>query len=203
MAGMGPPPTDPSKRRRRNATVATTKLPAEGRTGEVPPWPLIPDVTTKARRDLFARKVERLEDDLDAAAAEGNSTDRIEYRLDAAQEKLAILEAQLAEQERLELSLWTDLWGLPQAVQWERLSWMRDVAQYVRHKVLAELGDLNSAKEARQWSDRLGLTPLAMLRLRWEVVADEVAAQRERTGPAKSAARRRLKVVDPDAAAGG
>ena len=129
MAGMGPAPKPDGQRRRRNATVAMTKLPAEGRTGPVPDWPLIPDVTTKARRDLAAVKVERLEDDLAAAQDEGNNPDRIERRLDAAREKLAILEAQLAEQQALELRLWDDLWTLPQAVQWERLSWMRDVAQ--------------------------------------------------------------------------
>jgi hypothetical protein len=28
-------------------------------------------------------------------------------------------------------------------VQWERLGWTRDVAQYVRHKVIGELGDLD------------------------------------------------------------
>lgn len=197
MAGMGPAPKPDGQRRRRNATVAMTKLPAEGRTGPVPDWPLIPDVTTKARRDLAAVKVERLEDDLAAAQDEGNNPDRIERRLDAAREKLAILEAQLAEQQALELRLWDDLWTLPQAVQWERLSWMRDVAQYVRHKVLAELGDLNSGKEARQYSDRLGLTPLAMLRLRWAVVTDEVGEQRDKA-PAARLKARRLRVVDPD-----
>ena len=41
--------------------------------------------------------------------------------------------------------------------------------QYVRLKILAECGDLEAGKEARQWSDRLGLNPLAMLRLRWEI----------------------------------
>ena len=129
MAGMGPAPKPDGQRRRRNATVAMTKLPAEGRTGPVPDWPLIPDVTTKARRDLAAVKVERLEDDLAAAQDEDNNPDRIERRLDAAREKLAILEAQLAEQKALELRLWDDLWTLPQAVQWERLSWMRGGAQ--------------------------------------------------------------------------
>jgi hypothetical protein len=51
------------------------------------------------------------------------------------------------------------------------------VAQYVRHKVLGELGDINDAKEARQWSDRLGLSPMSMLRLRWGIDAPDAAAE--------------------------
>lgn len=195
MAGMGPPPKPDDQRRRRNATVAMTRLPAEGRKGPAPKWPLIPDVVLSAKRDLAAAKVEGLEFDL----AEGKPVDR---KLDAAKERLAILERQLAEQKALEASLWRDLWKLPQAVQWQRLGWTRDVAQYVRHKVLAELGDLDSAREARQWSDRLGLSPMAMLRLRWEVAADEVSERRGERQAAPQPARRRLKVVDAGAVAG-
>lgn len=195
MAGMGPPPKSDDQRRRRNATVAMTRLPAEGRKGPAPKWPLIPDVVVSAKRDLAEAKVEGLEFDL----AEGKPVDR---KLDAAKERLAILDRQLAEQAGLEASLWKDLWKLPQAVQWQRLGWTRDVAQYVRHKVLAELGDLDSAREARQWSDRLGLSPMAMLRLRWEVVADEVGERRSERQAAPQAARRRLKVVDAGAVAG-
>lgn len=170
-----------------------TALPAEGRKKPAPKWPLIPDVVMSARRDLAEAKVEKLRDDMQEALAEGKPLGNIERRLDGALEKLAILDRQLAEQARLEDELWRDLWGLPQAVEWERLSWMRDVAQYVRHKVMAELGDLDSAKEARQWSDRLGLTPLAMLRLRWRVAVDEVAERRDEKRVAS--ARGRIKAV--------
>lgn len=38
MAGMGPPPSP--NRRRRNSQAALLKLPAEGRQGDPPPWPL-------------------------------------------------------------------------------------------------------------------------------------------------------------------
>lgn len=197
MAGMGPPPKPDGERRRRNATVATTKLPAEGRKGAAPKWPLIPDVVTTAKRDVQQAKVETLEYDYDEAQSVGKSTSSVEKKLDAARERLAILNAQLAEQARLELVLWRELWKLPQAAVWERLGWTRDVAQYVRHKVLAELGDLDSAREARQWSDRLGLSPMAMLRLRWEVVANEVGARREdQQRKATQPSRRRLRVVD-------
>lgn len=194
MPGMGPPPKAPENRVRRNATPAMTALPAEGRTKPAPGWPLIPDVVLTARRDIAAAKVEDLRDKLNEAEAEGKPLGIIERRLDTQLERLAICEAQLREQKNLEAALWTDLWRTPQAVEWERLGWLRDVAQYVRHKVLAELGDLDAAKEARQWSDRLGLTPLAMLRLRWRVAPDEVAEKRAEKTSAPSA-RGRIKAV--------
>jgi hypothetical protein len=45
--------------------------------------------------------------------------------------------------------------------------------------------------EARQFEDRLGLTPKAMRLLLWEIVADEMAEQRE----APSDVRSRIKAV--------
>lgn len=44
MAGMGPPPKADGQRRRRNATIAMTRLPAEGRKGDAPRFPLPPIV---------------------------------------------------------------------------------------------------------------------------------------------------------------
>ncbi|SRR6266540_484065 len=158
MAGMGPPPKDNSSRRRRNATVATTKLPGEGRKKAAPPWPLplLPDQR--------------------AAGA----------------------------QHKLELTIWRQLWRTPQAVMWERLLWARDVAAYARNKSLAELGDLDREKEARLLGDRLGLTPMALLRLRWEIAADEVGAKRDQRAAASPAAAlpAHLWAVDPNAATG-
>jgi hypothetical protein len=203
MAGMGPPPKPAEQRRRTNATIAMTRLPAEGRKKRAPNWPLIPDVILTAKRDIAAEKAEQLEWELHELRAEGKPCGHAELKLDRAREQLLILNRQLAEQRKLEAALWKDLWSLPQAVQWERLGWLRDVAQYVRHKVMAELGDLDSAREARQWSDRLGLSPMAMLRLRWEIVADETAAKRaEKAAAAPASPRQRLRVVDPGAVAG-
>lgn len=207
MAGMGPPPKPDGQRRRRNTSIALTQLPAGGRTGRAPRWPLIPDIVTTARRNVWASKAENLEYDLQEADSLGKPSGDIELRLDRAREQLAIHDLRLAEQRKLEATLWRELWRTPQAYQWERLGWVRDVAQYVRHKVLGELGELDDAKEARQWSDRLGLTPLAMLRLRWEVAPDEVAQKRqERTGTTAAArpprAQDRLRVADPNAVAG-
>jgi hypothetical protein len=198
----GPAPKPEGQRARRNPTIAMTRLPAEGRKKRAPNWPLIPDVVLTARRDLAQAKVERLEYDRMELEAEGKPFGLVERRLDAALETLAICNAQLAHQRKLEALLWKDLWSLPQAVAWERLGWTRDVAQYVRHKVMGELGDLDGAKEARQWSDRLGLSPMSMLRLRWEVVADETAPRRAEKAAPLAGARQRLRVVDPGAVAG-
>jgi hypothetical protein len=70
------------------------------------------------------------------------------------------------------------------------------VARYVRLLVHAEATTRSEVlSEVRQLEDRLGLTPLAMLRLRWEVATDEVAERR--AGRAASSSRPR--VVDPGA----
>jgi hypothetical protein len=101
--------------------------------------------------------------------------------------------------------LWRELWATPMAVAWERLGWTRVVARYVV-TVTAAQASLESENpnaalmgETRQLEDRLGMTPMAMLRLRWEVTEDEVAEQR-----AETPKRRTLRAVDPgEAAAGG
>lgn len=147
MAGMGPAPKPASQRRRMNATVAMTHLPAEGRQGPAPGWPL----------------------------------------------------AELASP--AESEVWVQLWATPAAAMWDRLGWQRTVARYVRTLLVAEDGDMKACAEARQMEDRLGLNPLALMRLRWEVTADEVAEQRVGRSE-QSVARRRLKVVDPDAVTG-
>lgn len=99
-----------------------------------------------------------------------------------------------------ELELWGAIWRTPQAHAWALNGWAHDVALYVRYFVNGETGDLDSAKEARMWSDRLGLNPQAMLRNRWRVRGDEVAERRSTASADK--ARRRLKVADRDAVAG-
>ncbi len=191
MAVPGPPPKLNPKRR--NATIALTQLPSQGREGDTPEWPLIPDVATTVRRDLAVAKVEQLQADRSDLEAQGKPTGLIERRIDQALVVAEVAERQLAAAAGLEAALWSDLWRTPMAVQWEALGWTRDVAQYVRHKVLGELGELEHAKEARVWSDRLGLNSLALLRLRWQVAADEVgAARKARTAPTRP----RLMAVD-------
>lgn len=69
--------------------------------------------------------------------------------------------------------VWGELWVLPQAVAWEQLHHERVVARYARALVRAEKPDASAAvmSEVRQLEDRLGLSPMAMLRLGWEIAA--------------------------------
>jgi hypothetical protein len=81
-------------------------------------------------------------------------------------------------------------------VAWERLGWTRAVARYSRVLVAAEQKDATGVllSEVRQMEDRLGLSPMSMLRLRWQIVADELAEARD---PGHSSADRpALRAVD-------
>ena len=150
----GPPPKPAGQRRRRNAAPSTVRLPASGREGRPPRWPLAGSLPVEAR------------------------------------------------------ALWRSLWATPQAAAWERLGWTRVVARYALVLLAAEAPGAAAAMlgEARQLEDRLGLSPMSMLRLRWEVTADEVGAVRadrvDRVEPA-AAQRRRLRAVDSGAASTG
>lgn len=70
-----------------------------------------------------------------------------------------------------ELEVWADLWATPQAAAWEDLGWTRVVARYAAIVLACERPDATSAimGEARQLEDRLGLSPMAMKRLQWEI----------------------------------
>lgn len=141
----GPPPKPAEQRRRRNAAAAGTRLPAAGRAGPVPDWPL-------GRSNAGERRV------------------------------------------------WDEIWSTPQAAAWETLGWIRPVARYVRCLVASEARNASSAilGEVRQMEDRLGLTPMAMLRLRWEIAPDEIAELREEKAPRV----RLVEAVDPTAKGG-
>lgn len=102
-----------------------------------------------------------------------------------------------------ELEVWAQIWRTPQAAAWITLGWTFDIALYVRWQVAASESEdsslteaLKAGNEARQWSDRLGLNPTAMLKNRWRVRADEVAEKRTDKAAPKTSARRRLKVAD-------
>lgn len=191
MAGMGPPPSGHA--RRRNAGVAMTTLPAEGRKGRpAPRFPLGSDLVLRAKLAVVLDRVAELE----FARDEGKP---VEDKLDLARERAFVLRHTLDHQDEAEAELWAELWDTPQAVEWERQRWTREVAMYVRWSVLAGSGDLDAAKEARQLGDRLGLTPQALLRLRWQIAVDEVGEQRDQNAAAPAAAapsRPNLRAVD-------
>jgi len=71
------------------------------------------------------------------------------------------------------------LWSLPQSVAWERLHLVRVVARYAAKLVMAERGDASAAilAEVRQLEDRLGLSAMSMLRLRWVIADDKTTDQ--------------------------
>lgn len=100
---------------------------------------------------------------------------------------------------KIEQTVWAELWACPQAVAWERLGWNRTVARYCRFVVASEKKDATAGLlgEVRQLEDRLGLTPMSMLRLRWEIVEDELAGQRADREIAGAAAEveRRIRAV--------
>lgn len=94
--------------------------------------------------------------------------------------------------------IWVDLWTKPQAAAWEKFDLHRSVARYAMVESLFEMGSMKPQvwTECRQLEDRLGLNPLAMLRLRWDVADDELAEVR-----AERAERARPEAVDPGAVA--
>ncbi len=74
-----------------------------------------------------------------------------------------------------ERALWARLWKTPQAIAWEALDWVDAVARYARVLTVAEKrgAPYPAMAEARQLEDRLGLSPMALLRLRWAIVDEE------------------------------
>lgn len=193
----GPPPKPAHQRARRNATIAMTPLPAEGRQGPPPKWPLPDDVRLKAELTLARAQAK----DAKFRAGDPDLVPRARAKADQAlaraQHKVTVLSATLRAARRHEQQLWDELWATPQAVMWQRLRWDREVAQYVRWKVRAELGDMAASQEARHLSDRLGLNPMALLRLRWEI-RESPAGGGAQTTPAASGSRARyadLRVV--------
>lgn len=103
----------------------------------------------------------------------------------------------LLEGSAAELIYWDEIWRTPQAAQWVRMHIDRVIARYVRLSLIVEQEMTNNVATAQTLStiagleDRLGLSPLAMMRLQWEVVADEVEEQRENTSN-----RKRIRAVD-------
>lgn len=196
----GPPPKHPSTRARRNDPKKDFRvLSAEGRTGDVPAWPLLPDVMTTATLEHARDRVAATQLELDEA--EGARRGVLRRTLDKLEMQVAHLELVIEQAVDMERDLWTELWSSPQAILWEEAHAQREVAQYVRWKVRAEQGDIKAGSEARQLSDRLGLNPLALLRLRAEVErVDEAENQgRERRSRKPAPERKKSPPADPRA----
>lgn len=69
-----------------------------------------------------------------------------------------------------ERELWLSLWRTPQACQWIRGQYERVVARYCAIVALSEIEPTAAILgEVRQMEDRLGLSPMALKRLQWEI----------------------------------
>ena len=177
----GPAPKHPSVRARRNNPKAGfATLPAGGRKGKAPTWPLEADVAMTAELDLMRDRIANLQVELDGAE-DGRTKGRLSRQLAAAELSEVMLTARIEQADRLEREMWDSLWSTPQAVMWDD-SWSfgRLVAQFVRWNVKAEQGDLKAATEARLRGAELGLSPLALQKLRKEVEEADTAEERGR-----------------------
>lgn len=187
----GPAPKHPSIRaRRNNAKKGFRVLPGQGRRGAAPAWPLQPDVHMTAELELARDRVADFQVQVENET-DGRKKGRLRRELNKNEMLVAKISLQLEQATDAEVSLWRDLWKTPQAVIWQEARAHREIAQYVRWKIRAEQGDIKAATEARLLSDRLGLNPLALLRLRAEIEhVDEVenkGRQRRTTTPVPKA----------------
>lgn len=188
----GPPPD--ANAIRRNKRVGLTELPAEGRKGRTPKWPLPKDPKRQAQVDMLEEVIADLEDrDLDEGLTRTERT-----KLSRTRERLRIAIATMQAIQETEGAIWRELWHTPQAVMWEKLGWTRDVAIYARLAAARDIGDMEAGKEARAWSDRLGLNPKALRALMWTIVEDQVTEQKNarRADATAQKRRRNIKAVD-------
>jgi hypothetical protein len=130
-------------------------------------------------------------------AVDGPTRGRVQRRLLEQQLRVSTLQLQLEQAADEEIALWDWLWRTPVSTIWEASFASREVAQYVRWKVAAEQGDLKAASEARQLSDRLGLNPLALVRLNLEIERAEEAEDRGTQRRQRAAAPKKKPPEDP------
>jgi len=193
MAGNGPP-SNPNAVRR-NTRFGMTRLPSHGYTGRLPKWPLPDNPKLTAKVDLLQDDVDALEErDLDEGLSRAEQT-----KLTRTKERLAIAIAERDAIRETEKVLWRQLWRTPQASEWARLKWDREVAQYARHKAAAEIGSIDDSREARLRGEALGLTPKGLRSLMWVIDTDEVGQRRQdhaKQNAGTTATRVHLRAVD-------
>ena len=176
-------PKHPSVRARRNNPKAGfTSLPAGGRKGQAPAWPLPADTKSTATLELMEDRTASLVAEIENAE-DGRTKGRLRRTLDKQERETAILRLQVQQQHDLESDMWAMLWSTPQAQMWEdSAAFERALAQFVRWNVKGEQGDLDAAKEARIRGKEFGLTPLTLMGLKAEI---------ERAGEAEDKGERR------------
>ena len=151
MAGRPPNPNHPNR-------ADDEQIESSAGAVDVPEWPLPEDALLKAQlasaMDTLAEVNGEIKVETDSRKLGG-----LRRKQSKAKERVTLLDLQMSMSADAELTIWRELWALPQASRWREQGWLRDIAQYARHKARAEAGSLDDAKEARQWSDRLGLSP--------------------------------------------
>lgn len=196
----GPAPKRPENRARTNATFAMTQLPAGGRTGRAPKWPLGSDTKLETEIGLLKLGMKDTEEEIRwlSTARERSAARR---RLERQKKKVRELEALRSAASKIERTIWSALWKTPQATQWEKRGWYREVALFARHQAKGESGSLDDAKEARMRENLIGLNDMSMLRLRWEIGAPTESGSGRTTAAKKAsgsrARRAHLKLVEP------
>lgn len=175
----GPAPKHPSRRARRNSP-GFTSLPADGRDGELPEWPLGPDAAMAAEVQMIEDRLSSLQAELENEE-DGRKKGRLRRSIDQLSLSCAVLKLRIEQAGDSEQALWAELWSTPQAVMWDESSaFARMVAMFVRWHIRAEQGDIKAAVEARLRGQELGLSPLSLLRLRREVEETKAAEDRGR-----------------------
>lgn len=198
----GPAPKDPSVVARRNdPKKGFRSLPAGGREGDAPAWPLGPDVSLTAELTINRRRLEQVQDQM-AEESDGRALGRMRREANTLEMSVARLELILERAEVDEAALWDELWTYPQAVIWEETFASREVAEYVRWKIRSEQGDVKASAFALARSDRLGLNPMALQKLRTEVETADAAVDRgeQRRKSSTPAKKSGAKKADPIAA---
>ena len=175
-ANSGPPPEADALRRDRPSDRAGWKvLPAAGRAGDPPEWPL----TGAAAHIRILVDLSKIEDD----AKRQRILDDAEAAASAAFAR--------------ELELWAREWRRPQAVEWERLGLENEVALYVRSLAHAEHPDAPVTLRTliKQQQEALGLSLPGLARLRWRVGEPEPPEPKPSAAPRSGSARSRFRVV--------
>lgn len=176
----GPAPKHPSTRARRNKANAGFRTLAAVPSAGVPAWPLSADVTQAATIEQLRDRVATLQQD-HAETEDRRKRYRLDKQIAETQIALGVLELQVQQAADLEAGLWADMWRAPQAAIWaENSATVRELALYCRWMIRAEQGDTKAAAEARQLSDRLGINPAALLKLRAEIENVDAAEDRGR-----------------------
>ncbi|HYJ21616.1 MAG TPA: hypothetical protein VEW07_06310 [Solirubrobacterales bacterium] len=179
-AHSGPPRDPDALRRDRKSDPKWTTLPASGRAGPAPEWPL----SGKAAHfpALTPSWISEIEDE-----------EKKQRLLDQIESEASALFSR-------ELEIWTGEWRRPQAVQWEQNGQEIEVALYVRSLVAAEAPNAKVTLRTlvKQQQEALGLSLPGLARNLWKIKEVEDDPEASRSEPKAQAARSRFKVIDGD-----